>query len=101
MSVAQIRSAAWDKRYELLAGLILGLIVLVELARLAVYLVHSDGNKARFVGLPIPVQILPAGFRQLNESIGGSGTIEPSLYTVVTSKVSGRVLAVPVDLGTK
>ena len=99
MSFAQIRSAAWHKRYELLVGLLLGLIVFVSLVRLVVYLVHSDGNKARLVGLPIPVQILPVSFRQLNESIGGSGTIEPSVYTIVTSKVSGRVLAVPVDLG--
>jgi len=99
MSVAQWRDAAWEKRYELIVGLILGIVVLVALGRLVIYLVHSDGTKARLAGLPIPVQILPASFRQLHESIGASGTIEPSTYAVITAKVSGRVLDVPVDLG--
>lgn len=99
MSAAQWRDAAWEKRYELIVGFILGLIVLIALTRLVIYLVHSDGTKARLVGLPIPVQILPASIRQLHESIGASGTIEPSVYTVVTAKVSGRVIDVPVDLG--
>ncbi|HTY57153.1 MAG TPA: efflux RND transporter periplasmic adaptor subunit [Candidatus Binataceae bacterium] len=99
MSIAQWRNAAWEKRYELLIGLVLGVVVFFELARLVVYLVHSDGSKARIVGLPIPVQILPVSFHQLHESIGASGAIEPSVYTIVTAKVNGRVLDVPVDLG--
>ena len=99
MNAARLRDAAWKKRHELIVGLVLGIIVLCALARLAFYLVHSDGSKARLVGLPIPVQILPAQFRQLHESIGASGTIEPSMYAVMTAKVTGRVVDVPVDLG--
>ena len=99
MSAVGLRGAAWEKRYELIVGLVLGTIVLCALARLVIYLVHSDGSKARFVGLPIPVQILPAEFRPLTESVGASGTIQPSMYTVVTAKVVGRVVDVPVDLG--
>ncbi len=99
MSASGLRSAAWEKRYELLVGLILGVIVLYSLVQLIIYMVHSDGTKARFVGLPIPVQILPAEFRQLSESVGASGTIQPSEYTVITAKVVGRVEDVPVDLG--
>ena len=99
MSAVGLRDAAWEKRYELVVGLVLGIIVLYTLARLLMYLVHSDGSKARLVGLPIPVQTLPARFLELNETIGAIGSVEPSMYAAMTAKVIGRVVDVPVDLG--
>ncbi len=100
IGIAKWREGIWEKRYELIIGLILLTAVMYAFVQMVVYLLHSDGQKARFARLPIPVQVLPATARQLRESIGAAGTIQPKLYITMTARVTSRVLKVPVDLGT-
>lgn len=98
--IAKWREGIWEKRYELIVGLVLCIVITYALAQMVIYLLHSDAQKARLVKLPIPVQVLPATVSQLQESIGAAGIIQPSVYITMTAKVTGRVVKVPVDLGT-
>jgi membrane fusion protein (multidrug efflux system) len=61
--------------------------------------VETTQKDARLVHLPIPVQTVPATVRTISETIGASGTTQPSLPVTLTAKVTARVLSVPVDLG--
>lgn len=54
---------------------------------------------ARELHLPIPVQTLPAKVETLEETIGGSGAIQPSTPINVYCKVVARILRIPVDEG--
>jgi membrane fusion protein, multidrug efflux system len=80
-------------------ALVLGSIVLATLIALAAHQIHTDQRKARVAGLPLPVQTMPATVTTLQETVGASGTIQPSMPVRMTAKVVGRALTVPVDLG--
>ncbi len=85
-------------------GVLLGAIVVIVASASAVlatgyYMVHTVQKDARLAGLPLPVQTVPAAVRVLHETIGASGTIQPSMPVVMTAKVVSRVVRVDVDLG--
>jgi len=84
---------------DLIGGILLGLIVVSVLSYTAYYLTHTVQADARLVSLPLPVQTIPATVRVLHETIGASGTIQPSMPVMLTAKVVSRVVKVPVDLG--
>jgi membrane fusion protein (multidrug efflux system) len=88
------------RRYgDLILGSVLGVIVAAALTFTAYHVTHTVQADARLVDLPLPVQTVPATVRVLHETIGASGTIQPSMPVVLTAKVVSRVLKVPVDLG--
>jgi membrane fusion protein (multidrug efflux system) len=82
-----------------LGGMFLSVITATAVVYTAYYLVHTDQADARLVALPLPVQTMTAAVKVLHETIGASGTIQPSMPVTLTAKVVSRVLKVPVDLG--
>lgn len=82
-----------------IVGLLLGASTAAVLAYALFYVAHTVQKDARLVGLPIPVQTVPATVRILHEAIGASGVIQPSMPIVLTAKVISRVIKVPYDLG--
>lgn len=80
-------------------GLCLGLSALGVFVWMVLHLVSTDQLQARKVGLPIPVEALPAAVSPLHLTIGASGVMQPDTTITLTARVSARVLAVPVDLG--
>lgn len=87
------------RRGEIFLGLLLILIAGAAVVVMLKYFVQSDGLKARPVGLPIPVQTLPAKVTSLHEVIGASGTMAESTDVLLTNRVIAKVLKVPVELG--
>ena len=87
------------RRRDIVAGLLIGLCALGIFGAMVLHLVKTDQTKARKVGLPLPVEVLPATVRPLHISIGASGVVQPDTTTIMTARVSARVLEVPVDLG--
>jgi RND family efflux transporter MFP subunit len=84
---------------DLLIGLVLGLLCMGIVGWMVLHLVNTDQVDARRVGLPIPVEVLPAGVQPMRMTIGASGTLS-SLNTIsITARVSSPVTSVPVDLG--
>ena len=84
---------------ELLLGILLVVIVGAAVVVTLKYFVQTDGLKARPVGLPIPVQTLPAKVASLHEVVGASGTMGESTDVVLTERVVAKVLKVPVEIG--
>jgi membrane fusion protein, multidrug efflux system len=84
---------------DLVGGLLLGLVTVGVLSYTAYYLTHTVQADARLVSLPLPVQTVRASVRTLHETIGASGSIQPSMPVTLTAKVVSRVIKVPVDLG--
>ena len=82
-----------------IAGLLLGVLTTAVLAYALYYVSHTVQKDARVVGLPVPVQAVPAVVKVLHEAIGASGVIQPSMPVILTAKVVSRVLRVPFDLG--
>jgi membrane fusion protein (multidrug efflux system) len=78
---------------------LLGVITVGMVVATLYWVFHTVQKDARLVGLPIPVQTVPAKVESMQRIIGASGTIEPSYPMVMTAKVVARVLKVPVDLG--
>jgi membrane fusion protein (multidrug efflux system) len=80
---------------------VLGLttVILAAGAFTAFDLLRTSQDSARIAALPIPVQALPVTVRSLDDIIGASGSIEPSMPISVTSGVVARVLRVLVDDG--
>jgi membrane fusion protein (multidrug efflux system) len=87
------------RKWWLLLWLALALIVLIFVAAALRRLVRTKQVDARLVHLPIPVQTMPATVKEVDEVIGASGTIQPSIPVTMTAKVVAQVLKVPVDLG--
>ncbi len=87
------------RRRDIVVGLIIGLGALGIFAAMVLHLVATDQTKARKVGLPLPVEVLPAAVQPLRVSIGASGIVQQDTTAVMTARVSARVLEVPVDLG--
>jgi membrane fusion protein (multidrug efflux system) len=87
------------RRWEIVLGILLVLIAGGALVVMLKYFVQTDGLKARPVGLPIPVQALPAKVTSLHEVIGASGTTAESRDALLTNRVIAKVLKVPVEVG--
>jgi multidrug efflux pump subunit AcrA (membrane-fusion protein) len=87
------------RRWDLIVGLVMGLIMAGLIVWVILFMFHSDQTKARTARLPLPVQTLPATVTTLHEEIGASGVVQQSLTVSMTVKIVSRVLNVPVDLG--
>jgi membrane fusion protein, multidrug efflux system len=96
----ELRSILVRRRVDIILGILLTLIVVVAGVIMLKYLVSTDATKARPVGLPIPVQTLPASVTTLKEVVGASGTMGESTDAFLTNRVVARVISVPVELGT-
>jgi membrane fusion protein (multidrug efflux system) len=77
----------------------LGSFLAVVLGVTAWWVVLTTQKDARVVHLPIPVQTLPAKVQTLEETLGGSGSIQPSTPVNVYCKVVARIVRIPVDEG--
>jgi membrane fusion protein (multidrug efflux system) len=99
IDMREIRELARRRRPDIVVGLILGLIALVAIALTINYLFRTSQIIARDVGLPVPVQTVPAKVRSVDELIGGSGVIEQIATVMITARVVSKVLRVPVDVG--
>lgn len=95
----ELRNILVRRRVDIILGILLTLIVLVAAGIMLKYLVSTDATKARPVGLPIPVQTLPATVTTLNEVVGASGTMGESTDAFLTNRVVARVVGVPVEVG--
>src|SRR5512146_1014907 len=84
---------------DLIGGVLLGLITVGILSYTGYHVTHTVQADARLVSLPLPVQTVPATVRVLHETIGASGTIQPSMPVTLTARVVSKVVKVPVDLG--
>jgi len=96
----KLHSRRGPTRTELIVGSLIAATVIGVLAAVVIYLTRTDGQTAKRFGLPIPVQTLPAAVTKLHETIGASGTIQPSVPLAMTAQVVGRVIKVAVDIGT-
>lgn len=86
------------RRYLLVAGVLALVVVVVALFAID-WTLKTTQKDARLAGLPIPVQTVAVAVKSLNETIGASGTIQPSMPINLTAKVVARVLAVRVEVG--
>jgi membrane fusion protein (multidrug efflux system) len=76
-----------------------GAVILTVGGFTARHVLLTSQKVARVIALPIPVQTLPAEVQPVDEVIGASGSIEPSMPINITGAVIARVLRVPVDDG--
>ena len=74
---------------------ILGLLVFFTI----IHVVNTTPSKARLVHAPAPVETVPVRRQDLNEVIGGSGSIEQAQTVQLTGQVTAQVLEVPVKIG--
>jgi len=75
--------------------LILGILVFAT----AVHVIDTTPQRARMVHAPTPVETVLAKKQNLDEVIGGSGSIEQGQTVQLTSQVTAEVLEVPVKIG--
>jgi membrane fusion protein, multidrug efflux system len=87
------------RRGEIILGVLLVLIAGAAVVVMLKYFVQTDGLKARPVGLPIPVQTLPAKVTSLHEVIGASGNTAESTDVLLTDRVTAKVVKVSVQIG--
>jgi membrane fusion protein, multidrug efflux system len=74
---------------------ILGLLVFSTV----IHVINTTPSRARLVHAPSPVETVPVRRQDLNEVIGGSGSIEQAQTVQLTSQVTAQVLEVPVKIG--
>ena len=74
---------------------ILGVLVFLTI----IHVVDTTPSKARMLRAPAPVETVPVRRQDLNEVIGGSGSIEQAQTVQLTGQVSAQVLEVPVKIG--
>jgi RND family efflux transporter MFP subunit len=84
---------------DLLIGLVLGLLCMGIVGWMILHLLNTDQIDAGRVGLPIPVEVLPAGVQPMRMTIGASGTLSSLNIISITARVTSPVVRVPVDLG--
>lgn len=84
---------------DLIGGVLVGLTILGVVSYTGYHVTHTVQADARLASLPLPVQTVPATVRLLHETIGASGTIQPSMPVTLTARVVSKVVKVPVDLG--
>lgn len=75
--------------------LILGILIFAT----AVHIIDTTPSKAKLVHAPAPVETVTAKRQNLDEVIGGSGSIEQGQTVQLTSQVTAEVLEVPVKIG--
>ena len=75
--------------------LILGILTFAT----AVHIIDTTPSKAKLVHAPAPVETVTAKRQNLDEVIGGSGSIEQGQTVQLTSQVTAEVLEVPVKIG--
>jgi membrane fusion protein (multidrug efflux system) len=78
---------------------VLTVIVIVAAGLTTHHAVLTSQQNARAAGMPIPVQTIPATVQSIDQVIGASGAIEPSMPINIANKVVAKVLRVPVDEG--
>lgn len=78
---------------------VVGLLVVPVVAVTAYHLLQTSQADARLAGLAIPVQTVPVTLQPVENVIGGSGIVQPSLPVNLTSKVVARVSRVAVAPG--
>lgn len=86
-------------RRRFVIWLILAIIIIAFAAASVRRVVQTKQSDARLADMPIPVQTQPATVKSVDEVIGASGTIQPSVTVTLTAKVVGRVEQVTVDVG--
>ncbi len=74
---------------------ILGVLVFATV----IHLIDTTPSKARLVNAAAPVETVPVRRQNLNEVIGGSGSVEQAQTVQLTSQVTAEVLEVPVKIG--
>jgi RND family efflux transporter MFP subunit len=74
---------------------ILGILVFATV----VHIIGTTPSKARLIHAPTPVETVPVRHQDLNEVIGGSGSIEQAQTVQLTSQITAQVLEVPVKIG--
>jgi membrane fusion protein, multidrug efflux system len=90
----------WTGRREVVVWAIaIGTIVLPVLGVTAYHILQTTQADARALGLPIPVQTIPAKVEALDEIVGGSGIAQASQPVNINAKIVARVLRVPVEVG--
>ena len=84
-------------RLTLLVAVILSVtfVLLMDLK----HMIRTDPQKARLLNAAMPVETAPARMTSQEEIIGATGEVQQSTTVSLTAQVSGRVLSVPVDLG--
>src|SRR5215471_13595904 len=87
------------RNIRILVGLLLSITIILAVLGAAYSRLRTVQSDARLVGFPIPVQTVPATVHSMQQLIGASGTIEPSMPITLTAKVVSRVLKVPADVG--
>jgi RND family efflux transporter MFP subunit len=75
--------------------LLLGILVFAT----AVHIIETTPQKAKLINAPSPVETVTAKRQNLEEVIGGSGSIEQAQTVQLTSQVTAEVLDVPVKIG--
>ena len=74
---------------------ILGLLVFATI----IHVIDTTPSRARMIHAAVPVETVPVRRQDLNEVIGGSGSIEQGQTVQLTSQITGQVLEVPVKIG--
>lgn len=74
---------------------ILGVLVFTTI----VHLIDTTPSKARLLRAPAPVETVPVRRQNLDEVIGGSGSIEQAQTVQLTSQITAQVVEVPVKIG--
>lgn len=74
---------------------ILGLLVFVTI----IHVIDTTPQRAKLVHSPTPVETVPVRRQNLDEVIGGNGSIEQAQTVQLTSQVTAEVLEVPVKIG--
>ena len=74
---------------------ILGLLVFVTV----IHVIDTTPSRAKLVNSPLPVETVPVRRQNLDEVIGGSGSIEQGQTVQLTSQITAQVLEVPVKIG--
>ena len=75
--------------------LILGFLVFVTI----VHVIKTTPSRAKLLHAPSPVETVPVRRQNLDEVIGGSGSIEQAQTVQLTSQITAEVLEVPVKIG--
>src|SRR5215471_359556 len=75
--------------------LVLGILVFAT----AVHIIDTTPSKAKLIHAPSPVETTTAKRQNLDEVIGGAGSVEQGETAQLTSQVTAEVLEVPVKIG--
>lgn len=93
ISVAEMKRSHWIIFFVIC--FILGLLVFATI----IHVIDTTPSRARQVGGPLPVETVPVRRQNLDEVIGGAGSIEQAQTVQLTSQVTAEVLEVPVKIG--